>query len=99
MSFYDALWGLLRYFAPPAFSTKLTAPSIFKGCTWFTAFRAFRQWLFPAFAGKNWNIPTLSQLQLVVARALHGLPAGGASLHGHVAVGGVFLGNAHGAGV
>ena len=31
----------------------------------------------------------ISQLQLVVARALHG----------HVAVGGVFLGNAHGAGV
>ena len=89
MSFYDALRGLLQYFAPPAFSTKLTAPSIFKGCTWFTAFRAFRQGLFPAFAGKNWNIPTLSQLQLVVARALHG----------HVAVGGVFLGNAHGAGV
>ena len=35
----------------------------------------------------------------MVARALHGLPTGGASLHGHVAVGGVFLGNAHGAGV
>ena len=33
VSFYDALWGLLLHFAPPAFSTKLTAPSIFKGCT------------------------------------------------------------------
>ena len=35
----------------------------------------------------------------MVARALHGLPTGGASLQGHVAVGGVFLGQAYRAGV
>ena len=35
----------------------------------------------------------------MVAHALHGLPTGGASIQGHVAVGGAFLGQAHGAGV
>ena len=35
----------------------------------------------------------------VYKRQLNGLPTGGVSLQGHVAVGGAFLGNAHGAGV
>ena len=51
------------------------------------------------FCRQKRNITTLSQLQLVVAHALHGLPTGGASLQGHVAVGGAFLGQAYRAGV
>ena len=92
MSFYVALRGYCDTLHRLRSVQSLQLPLILKIVL---GLRHFVKGFFQLLPGKT----GISQLQLVVARALHGLPADGASLHGHVAVGGVFLGNAHGAGV